>query len=463
LSATGVIFEHMFDMFGDGSPEGWEPIPDEVLDELGGWDDAEQPGLVPCFAGPNALVELAAERSLGVDTLPLIASQPFTSLGPRGHSLALRMLTELTAHIEALRAEVTAVIAGPKRPSRKERVDDFSPHEIAVASKCSVYAADTQIAFARDLSDRLTATAAAMRDGRISHTQAKALSEATCHLDVEIARDIERKLLLFSHRQDTTLFRAALRRWLAKLDPAWTERAVAARKECVVSHTANTDGTGELYLRGPLEITTQLSMALTAYAAKTKAELGGTADQRKVAGLRDLSDAYLSSPQAPTHHGRPPSVHVTVDLLTLLGLRNHPAEIPGIGAVPADVARWLLADGAPLRRLIIDPMTGHLLDYGQQTYLVPPALADYLIAKNIRSAAPHSNVDSRASDMEHNIPHDQGGPTNPINNTPVDRRWHRAKTHGDWTYVKHDDGTIIWTSPTGLTCQIDPYDYRAGP
>jgi hypothetical protein len=40
---------------------------------------------------------------------------------------------------------------------------------------------------------------------------------------------------------------------------------------------------------------------------------------------------------------------------------------------------------------------------------------------------------------------------------------HRAKTRGDWTYQKHPDGTIIWTSPTGLTCQIDPYDYRLGP
>ena len=109
-------------------------------------------------------------------------------------------------------------------------------------------------------------------------------------------------------------------------------------------------------------------------------------------------------------------------------------------------------------------MTGHLLDYGQRTYTVPPALADFLIAKNVTSATPHSSVDARVTDMEHNLPHDQGGPTDPINCTPTDRRWHRAKTHGGWRYQKRDDGAVIWTSPTsGQSCQIDPYDYRAGP
>jgi hypothetical protein len=57
-------------------------------------------------------------------------------------------------------------------------------------------------------------------------------------------------------------------------------------------------------------------------------------------------------------------------------------------------------------------------------------------------------------------------PTEALNlrhTTPVERRWHIAKTHGDWTYTKRQDGTVIWRSPSGLTCQIDPYDYRTGP
>ena len=64
--------------------------------------------------------------------------------------------------------------------------------------------------------------------------------------------------------------------------------------------------------------------------------------------------------------------------------------------------------------------------------------------------------------MEHNTPHHHGGPTNPINVTPVDRRWHRPKTHNNWTYIKNPDNTITWTSPTGLTCQSTPTTTEPG-
>jgi hypothetical protein len=109
---------------------------------------------------------------------------------------------------------------------------------------------------------------------------------------------------------------------------------------------------------------------------------------------------------------------------------------------------------------VTDPLTGHLLDLGRSTYTASPGLAEYLITRNVTSAAPHSMVPATGCDIEHNTPHDQGGHTDRVNATPVDRRWHRPKTHSTWTYQKAADGTIIWTSPTGLTCQIDPHDYR---
>jgi hypothetical protein len=451
----------MFEVFGDGPPEDWEPIPDEVLDELGPYEDAAPDTMRPWSTGPDTLVEEALRRPLGPDTLTLLEATPPSVLTEAGRSFALRRLEELSSRIEAIKAEVTAVIAGPSAPTSTSRADDFSPHEIGVATRCSVYAADRKIAFARDLVTRLRDTAAVMLDGRISLAQARALSEATCHLDAEIAREIESKLLKYCHRQDLTLFRASVRRWLAKLDPGFTRKAEAARKESVVDHHADNDGTGEIVIRGPLEITTAISMALTAYAAKAKDLLGGTVGQRKLAGLRDMIEAYLASPDAPTRHGRVPNINVIIDLATLLGLRNGVAEIPGVGPIPASAARWLLADGAPLRRLIIDSMNGQLLDYGTRTYIAPPALTDYLVAKNIRSASPHSNVDSAGADIEHNIPHQQGGPTNPINCTPVDRRWHNPKTKRRWSYAKDpDSGVVTWKSASGLTCQIDPYDYR---
>jgi hypothetical protein len=148
----------------------------------------------------------------------------------------------------------------------------------------------------------------------------------------------------------------------------------------------------------------------------------------------------------------------------MLGLANHPAEIPGYGMVPADAALHLLADGSPIRRLVVDERDGHLLDYGTTTYVVPPALAEHLIALHQTSAAPHSAVPAEGCDYDHNVPFGpHGGTTDPHNVTPLDRRWHRAKTHAGWTYLKNNDGTVDWTSPLGQRLRTDPHDYRLGP
>jgi hypothetical protein len=455
----------MFDWVG-GIPEDWEPIPHEVWAALPPLTDEGLPaGLTAEYVDScDRLVDRAIAAGPGVQALGWLSAVPPEVLSETARSQALAALTGITAHAAAIHLDYTAAVAGPAPASGQARLDERYPAQVvSVATRTSVYGADGLIALARDLVTVLKATGQAMREGRITQAQARALHLATMSLPAEITRAIEAKVLTFAHRQSLHLFTRSLRRWVARLDPEFTARAKTARAAVEVHHTPHEDGTGQIYIRGPLEITATINLALTAYAATTKNTLGGTIDQRKLAGLRDMAEHYLASSHAPTQHGRTPTVNVTIDLATLLGLRQHPAEIPGIGPLPADAARWLLADGAPLRRLVTDPLTGYLLDYATTTYTVPPALADYLIAKNVTSAAPHSTVDARTTDMEHNIPYHQGGTTDRINTTPVERRWHRAKTHGHWTYQKHTDGVIIWTSPTGLTYQIDPYDYRLGP
>jgi Domain of unknown function (DUF222) len=440
----------------------WIPEPPSAHEPLReDWEFPLAAGEDPAIPAANdELVHEAELLPLGPSTLPLILSTPYDVLSPEAQSLALRRLTEFSAYVEALRTELTSAIAGPEPTTARERQDDYASQEIAVATRCSVDAADNRIGVARDLAHRLTATLAALHRGDISYQQAQSLSQTTHRLPVCVAREIEAKVLRFSHRQDIGLFNQALRRWTAKLDPEFSPKARDARKDCEVTHTAFADGTGQLYVRGPLELTATINLALSAVAEQTKLLLGGTAAQRKLAALRDAAEATLASPGIPRRHGRPPTINVTIDLATLLGLRDNPAEIPGLGPLPPDAARWLLADGAPMRRLVTDPLTGQLLDHGTNTYVVPPDLADYLIAQTVTSATPHSSLPADRTDMEHNVPHDRGGATDRANCTPVERRWHRAKTHGGWTYCKHPDNSITWTSPTGLTCDINSYDYE---
>jgi hypothetical protein len=394
------------------------------------------------------------------EALNLLAGVNPAALSESARACALAQLTAIGAHHASVLASFTAAVAGPAPADSRE---DWGVHDVAVATRLSLYAADRQVALARDLAGRLRATREAMSDGRVTAAQALALGEGVAHLEDDIAQQVEERMLKFAHRQDLTKFKNGLRRWLARLDPSFLKRAREARTEIIAGHTSRADGVGELFVRGPLEKTALIDQALSAYATASKITLGGTIGSRKLAALVQWAENYLTAPEAPRRHGRAYGVNVTFDAPTMLGLAQHPAEIPGYGMVPPEAALDLLANGTPLRRLIIDETNGQLLDYGTKTYLVPPPLADHLTALHMMSAGPHSNAPAADCDMEHNVPHDKGGATDPDNNTPIDRRWHRAKTHADWTYVKNKDRSVTWTSPTGLTETVYPHDYRLGP
>ncbi|HWC34733.1 MAG TPA: DUF222 domain-containing protein [Mycobacteriales bacterium] len=406
-----------------------EPPDDDWFDVTADW-----PVLMAERIGPSG------------EALTLLSGCDPAGLSDAARVSALSQLVAIEAHLHAVRARYTVAIAGP--PLEDAR-DEWTAHEIALAARCSVYAADSQIRLARDLAGRLSATFAALELGRITYSQARALSEGMAQLGDELAAQVEAQMLKFAWRQDLTKFKICLRRWIARLDPDFAAKAKEGRKDAQVEHTALNDGTGELFVRGPLEKTALIDTALSAYAAATKSALGGTTASRKLAALTQWAEDYLTAPGAPRRHGRAYGVNLVLDAPTIFGVANHPAEIPGYGMVPAEAALDLLAEGSPIRRLIIDETDGHLLDYGTTTYLLPPRLADHLIALHQTSAGPHSTVPAAGCDYDHNIPFGPaGGTTDPDNLTPLDRRWHRAKTHAGWTYLKNKDGSVTWTSRT---------------
>jgi hypothetical protein len=412
---------------------------------------------------PDVFVTMAAEAGPGGQTLSLLAATPLTALTETGRSTALQELEKLTSHLEARKADLIAAIAGPEPITRAAKLDDFSAEEIAMATRCSVYAADAKIALARKLAARWRATLAVMTAGGVSLLQARLMIESVDHLDEDLRAELEVNLLKYAHRQSPANFRRSVSRWLAKKDPGWGRRAEMARRDVVVEHHANDDGTGELFVRGPLEHTHLINLALTAAAGQLKPDLGGTVAQRKLAVLRDWADATLTRDGAPTHHGMAVRVQLVTTASTALGRDERPVEIPGIGFVPASAARWAIADGADVQAMLVDKRSGYLVAVDPTVYQVPARLADLLISRYVTAAAPHSGVPAAGCDMEHNLPH-PSGPTDEQNVTPIDRRWHRAKTHGRWTYLKNpDSGVVTWRSPTGMTLDIDPYGYFHDP
>ncbi len=92
---------------------------------------------------------------------------------------------------------------------------------------------------------------------------------------------------------------------------------------------------------------------------------------------------------------------------SLLGLADNPADLLGYGPIPAALVRDRAAE-ADWLRLVVDPVTGHLLDYGTVTYRPPAELADYVMARDRRCRFPGCNTRATICDIDHNIPAPRG-------------------------------------------------------
>jgi len=98
-------------------------------------------------------------------------------------------------------------------------------------------------------------------------------------------------------------------------------------------------------------------------------ERPGPVGARRAEALVGWARQALADPGVKEAAGRPVEAQVIIDLPTLLGLADNPGELAGVGPVPAEVARALAADdGATWRRLVVEPVTGALLDYGTTVY-----------------------------------------------------------------------------------------------
>lgn len=168
-----------------------------------------------------------------------------------------------------------------------------------------------------------------------------------------------------------------------------------------------------------------------------------------VFAMRAADAALKSTGTVITRHNRRPTINVTIDLPTALGLAENPGQLAGYGAIPASIARQIAADGR-WKRFVTDPIKGTLLDYGRETYEPPQDLQDFLIARDRTCRFPGCRQPAHLADLDHVIPWEEGGTTSPDNLGALCRRHHNIKTHGNWKLENHEDGACTWTSPEGL-------------
>ncbi len=334
-------------------------------------------------------------------------------------------------------------------------VNEFTDLELAAALRLSRPAAAHKLELALRLR-ALPALDDALSRGFIDLTRARVIAEGVGRLDEETAAAVVERLLVRAPNQTAAHLRRSTERAVQIADPVAVEQAhQQAVEERRVVLTPTLDGMAEIWALLPADKATALFMAVTALADQAKAPDDlRTIDQRRADVLGDLATTVLEKHELPRRHGRRPQLQVTVAATTLLGLDNHPGELAGYGPIPASMSRDIAAD-ATWRRILTDPESGALLDYGTTTYAPPQSLADHVINRDRTCRWPGCRQRALRCDLDHRNPY-PCGPTAEHNLHALCRRHHRAKTEGGWTYTRDCRGNLTWTSPTGHSSTHPP-------
>jgi hypothetical protein len=219
------------------------------------------------------------------------------------------------------------------------------------------------------------------------------------------------------------------------------------------------DGVAELSALLPAEGAALVKTVLDSLAARKTSGETRTLDQRRADCLVDVFARVLGDPSLPEQHGHRPAIQVTVAASTLLGCDERPAELDGYGPITADVARRIAADrSGTWRRILTDSATGQVLEYGRKTYRPPANLADHVITRDKTCVFPHCRRLARHCDIDHGDPWCSGGHTDADALHPLCTRHHHARHNAGWTVQRTDDGSYLWTNPTGHTYTVHPPD-----
>ena len=130
-------------------------------------------------------------------------------------------------------------------------------------------------------------------------------------------------------------------------------------------------------------------------------------------------------------------------------LRSHPRRA-GPRHRPGPTSTW--------RRLLTDPVTGALLDYGRTTYRPPAPLARHVQARDRTCRYPGCARPAVGCELDHVQPWQGGDTTSEANLCALCDRHHSIKHQPGWQVVLHADRSLEWTTPTGHRYVSPPAD-----
>jgi hypothetical protein len=326
------------------------------------------------------------------------------------------------------------------------------------------------------LDRHLTPTADAVRRGAIDTPKLRTLTDRLHDRAGELALPVQEAVLPQAATRTPSQLAGDIDRALLQVCPDDAvdrlHRAAARRHVCHPRRLP--DGMAGIWAVIPAVQAAQADAVLDA-TARTARALGSpaTLDQLRAdtyAALLTGRALLAGAAVEGTSPIRIPAtcVDIRVDLTTLLGLDDRPADLAGFGPIPAQQARAVaLERGAVWRRLVTDPLTRAVLDVGRSRYRPPAGLAEHVAARDQVCAGPGCSVPAHRCDLDHTTEYHglpangstARGTTSAGNLGPLSDRCHRLKTDGGFTLRQVAPGVFEWLTPAGLAYRVMPGDH----
>jgi hypothetical protein len=365
-------------------------------------------------------------------------------------------------------------------------LSEFLPDEAAMIMNCSRGEATALIAVAWTLIHRLRDTWAALADGELSWARARAIAQEIGRhgpeLEAQVARTVEAIVLPQAAELPVSRLRALVRAEIVRSDAEAAERRRRRARAAADVFLAAMNGTVDEYARqakaagdtrpiGQIRAEVMADLTLRPWDDSRPAV---TAELRVLAPLNSL----LPDPADPQAGGRPTGIaEVDGDAITAGHLRALLTALDAVcpGGLQAPTGGTLHLDLLGAGGDLLATLTRRELeqavrrgcmrhpDGGCRCRVVQrPPLTDgyaptaaqrrWLAARDHGCRHPGCRNRVGWTDLDHVVPHGEGGPTDCDNLCCLCRRHHRLKTHASgWMFHLDADGALLVTTPSGVT------------
>ncbi len=362
----------------------------------------------------------------------------------------MQAVDRMASHYSAKRYEAMAAIVTAYQDEEGtdyEGAADGAAYELRAALQLTRRAADVELSFALDLRDRLPRVAEALSSGLIDQRRARTIIYQTTHLDDDTARAVVDRIIDEAPRLTTGQLIARIRRLAISVDPDTAlrryEQAVADRR-VVIEPTV--DGTANLCA---FDLPPHRAIAARQHINDIAVNLRGPDESRTMDQLR--ADVYVDLLCGAATSGKGGVVDIRVDLETLMGLADHPAEVAGYGPVVDDITRRVIADHIAGEWRYTVTHNGRPVATGTTRRRPTVGQRRVVEATYTTCIFPGCRIPAPQCDLDHRIEWSKSHRTDVDDLGPFCRHDHGGRHEYGWTYRILPNGDIEWTSPLGHT------------